>query len=311
MIFTLLQVVMPVFLVIGGGFLSARFTILSRESFDAVMRFVQQIAIPSLLFRAVSTLDLAAVFDWRLLASFYIAATTSFVLGIIGARLFFARRPGEAVAIGFAALFSNSVLLGLPIMERAFGADALAPNFAIIAIHAPFCYLLGISVMEVSRADGRGAVQTLSAIGNAIIRNAITVALALGLVVNLTGLPLWAPITEALDMLARAALPGALFALGGILIRYRLSANLAEAGMITALSLVLHPALAYLLAGPVFDLPIGYIRSAVVTAAMAPGINAFIFASMYDRAKDTVASGVLLATGVSILSASAWLWLIG
>jgi len=311
MILTLLQVVMPVFLVIGGGYLAARFKVLSTETFDGVMRFVQQIAIPCLLFRAVSTLDLAAVFDWRLLVSFYVAATISFIAGIVGARVFFNRRPGEAVAIGFAALFSNTVLLGLPIMERAFGTAALAPNFAIIAIHAPFCYLLGISVMEISRADGRGAPETITAIGNAIIRNAITVALALGLTVNLTGVHIWEPLASSLDMLARAALPGALFALGGVLIRYRLRANLAEAGMITGISLILHPTIAYILAGPVFDLPIGYVRSAVVTAAMAPGINAFIFASMYDRAKDTVASAVLLATGASVLTASAWLWLIG
>jgi len=311
MILTLLQVVMPVFLVIGGGYLAARFKVLSTETFDGVMRFVQQIAIPCLLFRAVSTLDLAAVFDWRLLVSFYVAATISFIAGIVGARVFFNRRPGEAVAIGFAALFSNTVLLGLPIMERAFGTAALAPNFAIIAIHAPFCYMLGISVMEISRADGRGAPETITAIGNAIIRNAITVALALGLTVNLTGVHIWEPLASSLDMLARAALPGALFALGGVLIRYRLRANLAEAGMITGISLILHPTIAYILAGPVFDLPIGYVRSAVVTAAMAPGINAFIFASMYDRAKDTVASAVLLATGASVLTASAWLWLIG
>jgi len=312
MILTLLDVVMPVFLVIGGGFLAARFKVLSLETFDSVMRFVQQIAVPALLFRAVSTLDLAAVFDWRLLTSFYVAATISFTAGIICARMLFKRRPGEAVAIGFAALFSNSVLLGLPIMERAFGTAALAPNFAIIAIHAPFCYLLGISVMEISRADGRGAADTLKAIGNAIIRNAVTVALAIGLTVNLTGIVLWEPLASSLDMLARSALPGALFALGGILIRYRLRSNIAEAGMITGLSLILHPSLAYLMAGPLgFDLPIGYVRAAVVTAAMAPGVNAFIFASMYDRAKDTVASAVLLATGASVITASAWLWIIG
>jgi malonate transporter len=45
------------------------------------------------------------------------------------------------VAIGFVPLFANSVLLGLPITERAYGADALAGNFAIISIHAAYCYL--------------------------------------------------------------------------------------------------------------------------------------------------------------------------
>ena len=109
------------------------------------MVFTQSFAIPCLLFRALVDLDLGAVFDPRLLLSFYTGALVAFALGVLGARRLFRRRPGEAVAIGFGALFSNSVLLGLPIMERAYGPEALAPTFAIISIHAPFCYLVGIT----------------------------------------------------------------------------------------------------------------------------------------------------------------------
>ena len=88
------------------------------------------------------------------------APSSAFALGILGARKLFHHRPGEAVAIGFGALFSNSVLLGLPIMERAYGAAALGPTFAIVSIHAPFCYFLGITVMEFARADGRSLPDT-------------------------------------------------------------------------------------------------------------------------------------------------------
>ena len=164
---------------LGFGYLAAWRGWIGEGAIDGVMKFSQGFAIPCLLFLAIARLDLGQEFDLALLGSFYAGALAGFFAGLFGARLIFGRSWEDAVAIGFVGLFSHSLLLGLPIMERAFGADALAPNFAIIAIHAPFCYLLGISVMEVSRADGRGAVQTLSAIGNAIIRNAITVALAL------------------------------------------------------------------------------------------------------------------------------------
>ena len=82
-------------------------------------------------------------------------------------------------------------------------------------------------------------------------------------------------------MMADAALPAALFGLGGVLTRYAIRASLAEAGMITALSLVVHPAIAYGLAPGVFDLPQAFVRAAVVTAAMAPGVNTYVFASLY------------------------------
>ncbi|MGB0498987.1 MAG: AEC family transporter, partial [Rubricella sp.] len=180
-----LQVVLPVFLIIGAGYLAVRAGLFAQSAVDGLMVFTQGFAIPCLLFAGIARLDLGQVFDWRLLLSFYTGATVCFFLGILGARLIFRRRPGESVAIGFGALFSNSVLLGLPIMERAYGADALAANFAIIAIHAPFCYFLGITAMEIARADGRGAADTARAVANAMFRNALMIGLALGFAVNL------------------------------------------------------------------------------------------------------------------------------
>ncbi|MDA1154925.1 MAG: AEC family transporter, partial [Proteobacteria bacterium] len=45
----------------------------------------------------------------------------------------------------------------------------------------------------------------------------------------------------------------------------------------------------------------------MLTAAMAPGVNAYIFANMYGRARRVAASSVLLATGLSILTVWGWL----
>ena len=311
MILQLLNVVMPVFLVIGSGYIAVKLKLFKSNTVDGLMMFTQGFAIPCLLFLNIMRLDFGAVFDWRLLVSFYVGAVVSFFLAIIGARTLFRRRPGDSVAIGFAAMFSNTLLLGLPIMERAYGADSLAGNFAIISIHAPLLYLIGITVMEASRADGRGVAGTANAVAKAMFRNTLMIGLALGFAVNMSGYNLPEPLISATEMVARAALPAALFALGGTLTRYSLRASLGEAGMISMLKLLLHPAIAYVMCTFVFDLPIEFTRSAVVTAAMAPGINAYVFANMYNRAKGAAASAVLLGTLTSIFSASMWLVIVG
>jgi malonate transporter and related proteins len=311
LILEVLGVVLPVFLVIGAGFLATRLGLFAQSAVDGLMTFTQSFAIPCLLFRALVDLDLGEVFDPGLLLSFYLGALASFLLGILGARRLFGRRPGEAVAIGFGALFSNSVLLGLPIMERAYGSGALAANYAIVSIHAPFCYLLGITCMEFARADGRGLVATTRAVLTAMFRNALMIGLALGFAVNLGGIPLPETVSAAVDLLARAALPAALFGLGGVLTRYGLRASLAEAGMVAGLSLVVHPAITFALATLAFALPPEFVRSAVVTAAMAPGVNTYVFASMYARGQAQAASAVLLGTAVSVLTVSAWLARLG
>ena len=151
----LLTVTLPVFLVLGFGYLAAWRGWIGEAAIDGLMKFAQGFAIPCLLFLAITRLDLSQEFNLPLLGSFYAGALAGFFAGLFGARLIFGRVWEDAVAIGFVGLFSNSLLLGLPITERAYGADALQANFAIIAVHSPFCYGIGITAMEVVRARGQ------------------------------------------------------------------------------------------------------------------------------------------------------------
>lgn len=306
MLVEIVDIVAPVFLVVGAGYLAVRSGIIAADPIDHLMKFAIQFAIPCLLFRATSTIDLAAAFDWRMMFAYYAAAIASFTVTFFVVKNFFKRRPGEAVGVAFAALFSNLVLLGLPISERAWGADSMAPNFALVSVNAPICYLIGITAMELLRADGRGAAETTRIVLKAMFRNSLMIGIGLGFIVNLGGIGLPGPVIAAVDLLAQASLPVALFALGGVLTRYTLSKSIGEAGFISLLSLVVQPALTLFL-GMQLQLPEATIKSIVLMSAMAPGLNAYLFASMYNRGLDAAASTVLLSTIISVFTVSAWL----
>ncbi|KIC42115.1 malonate transporter [Ruegeria sp. ANG-R] len=307
---SLINVILPVFLVIGAGYTATRFGYFRETHVDGLMKFTQGFAIPCLLFLAIANLDLSASFNPRLLISFYSAAGLCFVIGMIGARLIFGREWEDCIAIGFCCLFSNSVLLGLPITERAYGPDSLTGNFAIIAFHSPFCYCVGITVMEVFRNRGNGGGRMVKSVLSAMFKNALILGIALGFIVNLAGLGIPAVVDEALNLITRAALPGALFALGGVLVKYRPEGDLRAIFFVCAISLLLHPSLVWLF-GMSLALPQDLFRSGVLTAAMAPGFNAYIFANMYGRAKRVAASSVLIGTAASILTVWLWLTLLG
>ncbi len=302
----LFDVILPVFLVIGFGYVARWRRLITDAQVDGVVWFTQTFAIPCLLFVAIARLDLSQNFDWRLLISFYTGAIVGFALGFGGARLLFKRDWEDCVAIGFVALFSNSVLLGLPITERAYGANALAANYAIIAVHSPFCYAIGITAMELVRNRGGRLRDTAGRVLAAMFRNALVIGIALGFVVNLTALPIPGVVDQALDMMVRAALPAALFGLGGVLYLYRPEGDLRTICYVVILSLVIHPALTYGLARA-FGLGTEALRSAVVTAAMAPGVNAYVFANLYGRARRVAASSVLIGT-LGVI-ATGWIWL--
>ena len=302
----ILDVILPVFVLIGFGYLAVWRGWFSEAGVDGLMKFTQNFAIPCLLFISIARLDLGQVFEWRLLLSFYTGSLSGFLLGLFGARMIFSRSWEESVAIGFCCLFSNSVLLGLALTESAYGAGALEGNFAIVALHSPFCYGLGITVMEVVRARGAPIHQVTGKVLKAMFSNALIMGIGLGFIVNLTALPLPNVLNDGLDLIARAALPAALFGMGGVLVRYRPEGDLRVVAYVCLVALIVHPMITSSL-GLAFDLSVDATRSAVITAAMAPGINSYIFANMYGVGRREAASSVLIATALSILTV--WVWL--
>ena len=302
----LIDVILPVFLVIGFGYVAVWRGVFSAQGVDALMKFSQNFAIPCLLFSAIANLDLSSSLDARLLASFYAGAAGGFALGTACAYYLFKRDIEDSIAIGFCCLFSNSVLLGLAINERAYGPDALAGAYAIIAFHSPFCYGLGITAMEIARNRGGSALTMARGVARAMFRNVLVLAIAAGFVVNLSGIVLPGVLRDGLDLVIRAALPTALFALGGVLIQYRPEGDARVIAMVCGISLLVHPAITFVL-GSALSVPADTYKAAVVTAAMAPGVNGYIFANMYGRAKRVAATSVLVATALTILTA--WMWL--
>ncbi|MGR3743035.1 MAG: AEC family transporter [Pseudooceanicola nanhaiensis] len=306
----LIDVILPVFLVIGAGYAATAAGFFNSAHIDGLMKFTQGFAIPCLLFRAIANIDLGQSFNPALLASFYVSAALCFAIGMTGARLLFRREWEDCVVIGFACLFSNSILLGLPITERAFGSDALTGNYAIIAFHAPFCYGLGITVMEFVRARGDSARALAGSVLAGMFKNVLVIGIVLGFIVNLSGFAIPTMVDDALGLITRAALPCALFALGGVLNQYRPEGDFRAIAFVCGISLVLHPGLVWTF-GSAFALTPDLFRSAIMNSAMPPGFNAYIFASIYGRAKRVAASSVLMATGLSIVSIWVWLILLG
>ena len=302
----LLEVILPVFVVTGFGYLAVWRGWFSDAGVDGLMTFTQKFAIPCLLFTAIARLDLGQSFDWRLLTSFYTGAFAGFLLGLLGARHIFGRSWEDAIAIGFCCLFSNTVLLGLPLTERAYGAAAMSTTFAIIALHSPFCYGVGITAMEITRARGAAGRDVVLKVLKAMFSNALIIGIMAGFAVNLTGLPMPGVLDDALDLLVAAALPAALFGLGGVLVRYKPEGDMRVILFVCAIALVAHPLITRGLLA-VFDQPTDVIQPAVLTAAMAPGVDTYIFANMYGAARRVAASSVLIGTALSILSV--WVWL--
>ncbi|GLQ05183.1 AEC family transporter [Sneathiella chinensis] len=307
---SVLSVVGPIFALVALGYVSVRLRLFPAEGVSGLISFVNNFATPCLLFQAMLTVDFSTAFNPRYLLSFYIGAFACFFVGFLIARYVFRRRAGESVAVAFSAYFTNTILLGLPIIQRAYGDEALPYLFAIVGFHAPILMSFGMLVMEFARRDGAPMKAALIQSLSKVVRNPLLIGITLGITANLSGIDLPEVVDVATQMMATAVLPAALFGLGGALNQYKLRESWQQALVSSLLKLCLHPAIALVLCHYVFGLPWEMTRVAVLTAAMPSGLNVYIFATFYNRSTDIAANTILQSTVLGVVTISTWLLLL-
>lgn len=308
---SVLNVVAPVFALIGIGYLAVRFKLYPAQGVQGLITFVNNFASPCLLFRAMIDVDFGTAFNPAIIVPFYIGALSVFTIGFIVARTAFRRTPGESVSVGFAATFTNSVLVGIPVMHRAYGDEAMPIVYSIIGLHAPLLITLGMFVMEFARRDGGRLSKTLMQGLKRSLANPLLIGIAIGLAGNFAGLELGGLVDDVTLLLASTVMPVALFGLGGALNEYKLGETWGQALAMSGLQLIVHPAIAWLIMVPLLGVDPQIARYGVLLAAMPAGINIYVFATYYSRAVDVAANTILLTTTLSVVTITGWLLLLG
>jgi len=307
----IVNVVLPVFAIIALGYGAVRLRLYPTEGVRGLVAFVNNFATPCLLFEAMLRSDFGSTFNPGVIVPFYVGALFSLLCGSLIAWRWFGARPGESITSGFSAMFTNTVLIGIPVLHRAYGDAALPTVFSIIAFHAPMLITLGMIVMELVRRDGGSLARSLAAALVRIVRNPLLWGVALGLAANWAQLDIPEPGMAFLDMMAAAVLPAALFGMGGALNEYRVSDSWVQASAMSVFKLVVHPIIAYVLMLHVLHVPFEIARYGILLAAMPTGINAYVFATYYERGVNVAANVVLVSTIASMATVAAWLYILG
>jgi Predicted permeases len=306
----ILSVIAPIFALIAFGYGAVRFRLFPADGIKSLIAFVNNFATPCLLFYSISTSDFRAAFNIGIIGPYYLGAIVCFALGSVLAYRVFGNRPGESVSVGFSGTFTNTVLVGLPILSRAYGPEALPVTLSIIGLHGAILLTLGMVTMELVRRDGQSLARTLVVALRRVVSNPLIWGIAAGIVGSLVNLRLVEPAEAFFSMMSQAVVPAALFGIGGALNEFKLSENWKQALVASLIKLVVHPAIAYLLMVWVLRVPMEIARYGVLLAAMPAGVNIYVFATYYDRGVSVAANTILISTIVSALSISAWLYVL-
>ncbi len=299
----LFNIVLPVFGIIFAGYASRRFGLLQDASAEALNSFAYYIALPALLFLSTSRVPVQAILNWPFIFAYLFGALITLGIALAGGRLLFVHRGLSTLALhGLAAVFANTVYMGIPLFVAAFGERGAAP--AVVGAVASNLFFIGlvVLVLEISQHRRGGSALAVKAVAKALLSNPVLVAPTLGLAASALQIHPPVPVDRFLELLSRAAGPCALFALGLSLYGFPIRAGGREIAWLTLLKLLIHPLVTWVIVGPVLGLDPVWAASAVLLAAMPTGAIVFMFAQKYNAYVQQSATTVVITTALSLLT---------
>lgn len=280
----------------------------TRKASTVVFAFV----LPVMLFRMMSHRDAPPDVDARLLLAFFGGCLIVYGIGrIVAARAFHLDGASQSI-FAMGGIFSNNVMLGLPIAKLTLGPAAI-PAVALVLV---FNALILWTLVSASVEWARHGHMSLAGIGEtlaAVARNPIVLAIASGSIVGTLELRIPGPIDTVMAAVGTLAAPSALVALGMGLTAYRPdrgSRRAAMSGAICAIKLFVHPLVVGAL-GWTLGLPTLELKVVVLLASIAVGVNVYLMSIHFDRLQQTIATSLLWSTALATLTTPLLLTLLG
>lgn len=294
-------VVLPVFalIVLGTGARMAR--LLDAGGLRGMTDLTFFLAVPSLLFGSLIESQALGLFD--VAALFMGAVLAVFAAGVVIASVVFRVGLAQATVLGLNSCYGNTVLLGLPLVDAAFGPRGVAVLLPVIAVHSLILLPLASVMIELEGARRGDLLGTLRRTLLGVARNPVVVALFLALFWRLAGVPVPAPLHRLLVLLGGLASPLALFTLGGTLPDFASEGSVRETGLAAVLKLLVLPALVWGLCTGLAVPPL-QTAVAVMTAGTPTGATAFFLARRVGTLTTAAAGTVVLTTVLSIFTLS-------
>ena len=299
----------PLFLLVFFGFALSSFAHWPRSATDALTRFVFTVAMPALLFRLMSDFSRLPRVDVRILVAFFGGCLLVYVAGRLIGRSVFQMDGVSQSVFAMGGIFSNNVLLGLPIAHVTLGEASLPAVSLVLVFNSLLLWtLVSVSVEWARHRDL--SLPGFAKTAKGVLTNPIVASILLGTAFGFTGLPMPGFVDRTLELVAQAALPLSLIALGMGLAEFGVREGWRISVAVSALKLVVQPLAVWLLARALGLAPL---EAAVVVllAALPIGANVYLMSRQFGVLNGPVASATVLTTALGALTTPVALALAG
>ena len=308
-----LSSLLPVVLVIATGFGAARLGLVRSEAIKDLSNLSFLVLTPALLFRTMASVHIEQL-DFLPVVSYFIGALllffgTLFVMGF--------HRRGAVLAL--ACTFSNTVMIGIPLVSFAYGDAGLVVLLTLVSLHALVLLTTGTMVLELSvaRENARHAqtlsgasafgvpsrLRTVLGAARSGIVHPVPLPILLGLAFAQTGWAIPPVIDKPLLWLGSAFSPLALMLVGMTMAGRTAKEHWKTAGGLALAKNLVLPLLVAL-TGRMLGVGGLHLTVMVVAASLPIGANVFLFSQRYQVAQGEVTAAVALSTLLALITVS-------
>ena len=299
----------PLFLMALLGYALVRWAGWPKTISEALTRYVFSLGIPAMLFHMLSDFSNLPPVDARLLIAFFGSCLIVFALARIAAFWVFRMDGVSASLFALGGIFSNNVMLGLPIAKIILGEGAV-PSVALVLVFNSLILWTLVTISVEWARNGSLSITGFAKTLKSVFTNPLIVAILSGTAVGVIGLPLPYMVEAPLSMLAQTAAPMALLVLGMGLAEYPIRDGWRQSLAICFLKLALQPLVVWLLALAI-GLPAMETQVVVLLASMAVGANVYLMARQFKALEGPIASSLVLSTLLAAFTTPLVLTLIG
>lgn len=299
-----LNAALPIFALIFTGFVCGRYRVFSPAATDSLNRFAIYLALPALMFLAMSKITRDQVGQVGFALAFAGGIAITFAIGFALSR-WRGHRTANASIEGLDAAYSNVGFMGIPLCLLVFGPSSLPAAVISTLFTACVLFLVAIVLIEIDVHRGVSLWITARKVTIALIRNPLLLGPMAGLAIGMAGLSLPTPVDRFVSLLGGAASPAALVCIGLFLAQERVvSHDALSIGVLVALKLLAQPAITALLAVYVFDVPPLWERAAVLLSALPIGSGPFTIAMLYGIKPGVTSAAILMSHLFSVATVS-------
>ena len=206
---------LPVVLLIVVGLITGKAKLIRQEAVRDLSNLVFLVLTQALLFRTMSSVHIETL-DFRPVSLYFAVAA-----GLFTALLLIQGASSRAAVIALSGTFSNTVMIGIPLVGLAYGKEALVLLFTLISLHALVLLTLCTMLVEVDLARTRSLHEASASLWRTLkstVRNAVVhpvpMPIIAGLLFAQTGWTLPEVVDRPLLLLGNAFGPVALVLVG-------------------------------------------------------------------------------------------------